>query len=347
MKPLHEILKQRTPDIGITKLLIIVNVLVFIAMLVDGAGFWHSPNSVQLAWGANFGPATQDGEWWRLGSAMFLHFGVLHLALNLWSLWDAGQLVERMYGHFRFATIYLLSGLSGNLLSLVIQGNIAVSGGASGAIFGIYGALITYLWRERSAIAPHEFRWFFWGAIAFSAISLGLGFIVPGIDNSAHLGGFVSGMLLSIVFATSINAKALPIKATITSACILIFAISFLILNIPKAKYRWSDELLLRKEIEEFTYQDQAINRSWLEIMYEGKQDNANFDGLANHIDSAISEPYEESFEKLSQLPTNPALPSATKLENILKYVQQKKTESQILADKLRNENSSKSIQPE
>jgi rhomboid protease GluP len=345
LKPLHEVLKQRTPDIGITKLLIVINALVFIAMLMDGAGFWHSPNSVQLSWGANFGPATQDGEWWRLGSAMFLHFGVLHLVLNLWSLWDAGQLVERMYGHLRFAIIYFLSGLSGNLLSLVIQGNIAVSGGASGAIFGIYGALITFLWRERSAIAPHEFRWLFWGAMVFAAISLAFGFMVPGIDNSAHIGGFVTGILLSIVFASSINAKALPIKASIASASILMITVTLLISNIPTAKYRWSEELLLRKKIEEFSYQDQEINRSWLEIMHEGKQDNASFDGLAKHIDTAISERYEESFEKLSQLPNNPALPSAIKLENILKYVQQRKIESQVLANNLRNKESSNIIQ--
>jgi rhomboid protease GluP len=345
LKPLHEVLKQRTPDIGITKLLIVINALVFIAMLMDGAGFWHSPNSVQLSWGANFGPATQDGEWWRLGSAMFLHFGVLHLVLNLWSLWDAGQLVERMYGHLRFAIIYFLSGLSGNLLSLVIQGNIAVSGGASGAIFGIYGALITFLWRERSAIAPHEFRWLFWGAMVFAAISLAFGFMVPGIDNSAHIGGFVTGILLSIVFASSINAKALPIKASIASASILMITVTLLISNIPTAKYRWSEELLLRKKIEEFSYQDQEINRSWLEIMHEGKQDNASFDGLAKHIDTAISERYEESFEKLSQLPNNPALPSAIKLENILKYVQQRKIESQVLANNLRNKESSNILQ--
>jgi rhomboid protease GluP len=338
LKPLHEVLKQRTPDIGVTKLLIIINVLVFIAMLLDGAGFWHSPNSVQLSWGANFGPATQDGEWWRLGSAMFLHFGVLHLVLNLWSLWDAGQLAERMYGHLRFIAIYFVSGLSGNLLSLVIQGNVAVSGGASGAIFGIYGALITFLWRERAAIAPHEFRWLFWGAMVFATISLAFGFIVPGIDNSAHIGGFITGILMSIIFATSINAKALSIKAALTSAGIMMLTITLLILNIPAPKYRWSEELLLRKTIDEFLYQDQAINRSWLEIMQEGKKNNTTYDGLANHIDSTISERYEDSFEKLSQLPSNPALPSATKLENILKYVQQRKTESKAIADKLRTQ---------
>jgi rhomboid protease GluP len=243
-----------------------------------------------------------------------------------------------MYGHLRFIAIYFVSGLSGNLLSLVIQGNVAVSGGASGAIFGIYGALITFLWRERAAIAPHEFRWLFWGAMVFATISLAFGFIVPGIDNSAHIGGFMTGILMSIIFATSINAKALPIKAALTSAGIMMLSITLLILNIPAPKYRWSEELLLRKTIDEFLYQDQAINRSWLEIMQEGKKNNTTNDGLANHIDSTISERYEDSFEKLSQLPINPALPSATKLENVLKYVQQRKTESKAIADKLRTQ---------
>lgn len=340
MLPLHALLKQRTPQIGVTRLLITANVLVFIAMLIGGAGFWHSPNGIQLSWGANFGPATQDGEWWRLGSAMFLHFGVVHLIINAWSLWDAGQLVERMYGHLRFACIYFISGLSGNLVSLVVQGNLAVSGGASGAIFGIYGALLTFLWRERSAIAIHEFRWLFWGALAFASATIVLGFLVPGIDNAAHIGGFVAGVLTSIVFARSITTKTVPIKASLAAASLVALTIVMLVLSIPAPKYRWSEEKLVRKEIDEFISQDQAINRSWLEIMHEGRQGNATFDGLANHIDSAIGDRYEESFEKLSQLPANPALPSATKLGNLLQYVQHRKDESRALANKLRNQKS-------
>ena len=122
---------------------------------------------------------------------MFLHFGAVHLTLNMWALWDGGQLVERMYGHARFAGIYFSSGLTGNLLSLVAHKGLAVSGGASGAIFGMYGALLVFLWRERRNLHPHEFRWFFWGAAGFAVSHPFLGLLITGIDNAAHIGGFL------------------------------------------------------------------------------------------------------------------------------------------------------------
>lgn len=338
MQPLHELLIQRTPKIGVTKLLTCINVLVFIAMLLNGAGFWHSSNDIQLSWGANFGPATQDGEWWRLGNAMFLHFGVVHLALNSFALWDAGQLVERMYGHWRFLCIYLVSGLCGNLISLVVQGNSAVSGGASGAIFGVYGAAFIFLWRERATISKHEFRWLFGGGLAFSALTIVLGFIIPGIDNAAHIGGFVTGILVSIVLAQTIAARSMPLKFSLTATAMMVFTIVVLIKLIPAPKYKWSDELLLRNQINEFLYQDQAINRSWLEIQHEGTQGKSTLDELAGKIDYLISEPYEESFEKLSKLPNDPALPSAAQLESILHYTEKRKAESKALAERLRDQ---------
>jgi rhomboid protease GluP len=338
LQTLHDVLKLRSPEIWATKLLIVVNVLVFAVMLLDGAGLWHSNNVVQLAWGANFGPATQDGEWWRLASAMFLHFGAVHLLLNMWSLWDAGQLVERMYGHARFACIYLLSGLLGNLTSLVVQGNSAISGGASSAIFGVFGALLVYLWVNRNTVSLREFRWLFWGALGFATATIILGFIIPGIDNSAHIGGFIGGILISIVLLPANLKKPLHVKSNWLAAGTLAITTSLLIYAIPAPKYKWGDELFLRKQIDVFLLQDQAINRSWLEIQQASKQDNVTFSNLASQIDSNIVEPYEDSFEKLSQLPINPALPSAAKLESLLKYTQQRKNESKALADKLRHQ---------
>ncbi len=338
MQSLHELLTLRTPKIVITQFLLGINVLVFVAMLFGGAGFWHSPNGVQLSWGANFGPATQDGEWWRLGTAMFLHFGAVHLALNCFALWDAGQLVERMFGHWRFLCIYLLSGLFGNLVSLVVQGNSAVAGGASGAVLGIYGAAFVFIWRERAAISAREFRWLFGGGLIFSVVTIGMGFIIPGIDNAAHIGGFLSGSLVSIVLSQSITARTMPAKFITAAVLIMLFATTVLIKLIPAPKYRWSDELLLRSQINAFQSQDQAINRSWLEILYEEKQGKSTYDELAGKIDYLISEPLEENVEKLSKLPQDPDLPSAAKLENILQYAEKRKEASKALADKLREQ---------
>lgn len=307
-------------------------------VLFAGAGIWHSPNDVQLRWGANFGPATQDGEWWRLGTAMFLHFGVVHLLLNSLSLWEAGQLVERMYGRWRFTGIYLIAGLFGNLLSLVVQGNEAVSGGASGAIFGVYGAALVYLWRERAAISPREFKWLFGGGCVFSVITIALGFVIPGIDNAAHIGGLVAGILVSIVLSLSMTARKMPITQRGLAAILFVVAGVSLAYYIPAPKYRWSDELLLRSEINAFLYENQAINRSWLEIAHESKQGNKTFEELASKIDFAVSKPYQEQLEKLSKLPQDPALPSAQQLEGLLEYAEARKNQSEALVRDLRSQ---------
>ncbi len=318
-------------------------------VLFAGAGIWHSPNDVQLLWGANFGPATQDGEWWRLATAMFLHFGVMHLLLNCLSLWEAGQLVERMYGRWRFVTIYLIAGLTGNLLSLVLQGNQAVSGGASGAIFGVYGAALIYLWRERAVISAREFKWLFGGGCVFSIITIALGFIIPGIDNAAHIGGLIAGVLVSIVLSQSMTARLMPVLHKGLAALVLVMACVGLASNIPEPKYRWSDELLLRSEINAFLYENQAINRTWLEIAHESKQGNKTFEELASKIDFAVSKPYQAQVEKLSKLPNDPELPSAQQLESLLEYAEARKNQSEALVKGLRTqtpENTSKQGTP-
>lgn len=340
MLSLHDLLHQRIPGVPVTRLLVVINLLVFAAMLAGGAGLWHSSNSVQLAWGANFGPATQDGEWWRLGSAMFLHFGAVHLTLNLWALWDAGQLVERMYGHGRFACIYFASGLAGNLLSLVAHKGLAISGGASGAIFGIYGALLVFMWRERGNLHPREFRWFFWGAAGFAAASLVLGLLITGIDNAAHIGGFVTGILGGIIFARPAGVSARPSRLFQGTRLIAggVFALAIVILTsqIPVRTYRWSEEVLARKEIGEFLRDEAAITQTWQNILDEGRRSGISFDELAGRIDTAVSDRYEESFEQLSHLSPNPALPSAATVEILRHYVERRRDASRALAEGLR-----------
>lgn len=330
-------IKQRTPGIPVTKCLIAANLLVFVLMLFNGAGFWHSPNNVQLVWGANFGPATQDGEWWRLFTALFLHFGAVHLTLNMIAFWDGGQLVERMYGHWRYLMIYLVSGLLGNLVSLVWQGNQAVSGGASGAIFGIYGALIVFLWQERAVLDRHEFRWLFGGACVFAIATIALGFMIPSIDNAAHIGGFVTGLLSGLMLMRGLQEHAvIPRLPRLVAGAVLAAAVGFMLIKLPEPKYNWGEELLLQKQINAFIQEDQAINRSWLNIMHESKQGSVTYLELGEQIESDITDRYQERYEALSKLPYDSNLPSAAQLESILQYTKQKRDASRAIAEELK-----------
>lgn len=343
---LYDRLCARQPRVPVTVLLIVANLLIFGLMLGAGAGLWHGgQNSVQLAWGANFGPATQDGQWWRLGSAMFLHFGVLHLGMNLWALWDGGQLVERAYGSSRFTAIYVGSGLAGNLLSLVMQGNQAVSGGASGAIFGIYGALLVFLWRERQALPANEFRWLFLAASLFTLVSIGLGLFVSGIDNSAHIGGLISGILLALLFGWQALIQAAPatppastLGQRLIAGAILIAGITLLILRLPEPKYVWHEEVTARDEIRDFFEREVRIQHSWQDILRKETPAGEDLEAIARRIEAEIADPYAVSAEQLSGLDFDSPIPSATQIETLRRYSEARRDQSQALAQKLRDQ---------
>jgi rhomboid protease GluP len=317
-----------------------LNLVVFAAMLVNGAGLWHSPNSVQLAWGAGFGPATKDGEWWRLGSAMFLHFGLLHLAINMWALWDAGRLVERLYGTLRFVALYFASGLTGNLLSLIVQGDRAVSGGASGAVFGVYGAMMVCLWCNRRQIHPVEFRWLFGAAAVFSTATIFFGLLVAGIDNAAHIGGLLTGALGGVaLLPQSVAGRSRVARGRWVAAGLYAAAVIALMLAIPAPQYNWKEEQRAREEIQQFLGDDQRINGRWQQILQSGRQGEASFDELAGQIEADVTREYRESFDQLSALHLDPAAPSNMTLQMLVKYSQLRADAAQALAEGLRTKN--------
>jgi rhomboid protease GluP len=345
--PLLDQLILRRRRMPVTHALIAINVAVFVAMLFFGAGLWHaSNNGVQFDWGANFGPATKDGEWWRLGSALFLHFGLFHLAMNMASLWDGGRLVERMFGPLRFTFIYFVSGLTGNLLSLIVQGDRAISGGASGAIFGVYGALLSFLWQQRETLDRREFTRLFWGACVFAAITIFLGFQIPGIDNGAHIGGFVAGLLAGAALVRPLAAKDTGLLGTYRGATAsagqwlagiaLAAAIVIIVLGIPAPRYRWSEEVLARTEISDFIGEDKRIAMRWSTLLDNAQSSGASFDELAGRIESEVAQPYQQSFEELSDVRLSPAAPSAGTLAALRQYAEVRRDASRALVDGLR-----------
>jgi rhomboid protease GluP len=320
-----------------TVALICINIGVFGAMLFNGAGLWHSPNHIQLTWGAGFGPATKDGEWWRLATALCLHFGLVHLAMNMGALWEAGRLVERLYGSLRFVIIYLASGLTGNLLSLIVQGDRAISGGASGAIFGVYGALLVCLWRERQQIDRLEFRWLFGSAMVFSVATILLGVVIPGIDNAAHIGGLISGALAGVCLLRPLAAGSPKTgRGRWAAGGAHALAVIALVYAIPAASYRWQEELQAREQIRQFMDDDRRLIDRWQQILDRGRQGAASFEQLAGQIETDITSEYRDSFEHLSALHLDPKAPSTTTVNALKTYSQLRSEASQSLADALR-----------
>ncbi len=151
-------LTELTPRLLVVPTIIFLNVSVFALMVLSSGSNPVNPNALTMVdWGANFGPLTRGGQWWRLVSSMFLHFGVLHLAVNMWVLWDIGKLVERIVGPTGFAAAYLLAGLFGGLASIAWNENV-VSAGASGAVFGVFGLLLGFMAFHRDSIPAQAIR---------------------------------------------------------------------------------------------------------------------------------------------------------------------------------------------
>ena len=156
-----------------------------------------------LTLGAMEGQRVAAGDYWRLFAAMFLHSGLVHLGLNCFGLFIFGQQTEQMYGHVRFAAIYLLAGLGGSVASYALNLSLIENGigvGASGAIFGVIGALVAFFLSNRDRLGRMG-RQSLIGLLALAAINLAFGLAVDGVDNYAHVGGFVSGLLLGLALS--------------------------------------------------------------------------------------------------------------------------------------------------
>ena len=337
-RSLVELMRSPASQAPVVCTLLVLNIAIFLAMFAAGAGFWHAARGVPLAWGANFAPATQDGQWWRLVSAMFIHFGVLHLAVNMWALWDVGRLMERLLGRWRFALLYLGSGVLGNGLSLVVQGNQAVSGGASGALFGLYGALLLVLWRERRHIDRSEFRWLFGAALLFTVLMLGLGWVVTGIDNSAHAGGLVAGALWAAWLAQPFTPQSPRVLVWQRAGALgLVLMVAVLWALLPAPRYRMGEELRARDSIRQFLQDDQRISQRWSTLLEAGRQGGQpSFAQLAAHMDADIAANYERSFERLEAATPTGAAPSAATLEALQTYAAQRAEAARSFAQGLR-----------
>jgi len=177
-----------------TQLLLGINVMIWLAETLAGGS---TNTQTLIRFGAKVNDLIVQGEYWRLLTPIFLHAGIAHLAFNMYALYVLGMEVERLFGRSRFLVLYFLSGLGGSVLSFLYGARISV--GASGAIFGLAGALVAYFARHREVFGRRG-RQQLVNIVAVVGINLIIGFSLPGIDNLGHLGGLIVGLAMGWQF---------------------------------------------------------------------------------------------------------------------------------------------------
>ena len=223
----------------VTFVIIAMNIAVFLAMTAGGVSPVEPTTQDLVSWGASYGPYELSTEWWRVFTAMFVHIGFLHILLNMYCLYSLGPLAERVFGPGKFLLLYVLSGLGGNVASVALHPAI-VAAGASGAIFGVAGALLPVLhFRDIPAIVSQGGRGRL-GIGGFIVYNLIYGFANTGIDNAAHIGGLATGFIVgySAPVAGSPASRLVVVRARgVLIALALFLTAAFLLVRKWRADY--------------------------------------------------------------------------------------------------------------
>ncbi|SFQ71378.1 rhomboid family intramembrane serine protease [Hymenobacter arizonensis] len=179
-----------------TPILLDLNLLIFALMVFSGVSASEPTGQELVQWGSNVSGRTLHGEPWRLVSSLFVHAGLAHLLMNMFSLWLLGLLIEDRVGALRLALVYLASGIGGSLASLWWHFQGVNSVGASGAIFGLYGFLLAMLVSKKLVLNKSDRRAML-GLVVYLVLSNLLSGLTGNIDNAAHLGGLLTGLLVA------------------------------------------------------------------------------------------------------------------------------------------------------
>jgi len=216
-----------------TVVLVALNTLVYLIMAIEGHNFLNFDVNLLQSWGANSGASTSGGQWWRLITSTFEHGGLMHLALNMWCLYNLGWLAELLFGRSRFTVLYLLCGIGGSLASICWRGN-GLSVGASGAIFGIAGALIPAMLLSSNHKVRMALKGQLISIMLFVAYSLWAGAASQVTDNAAHVGGLLTGLVLGAAYPSGISLRERMGRARVWAgtlfvllafACAAVFAV--------------------------------------------------------------------------------------------------------------------------
>jgi rhomboid protease GluP len=333
----------QSPQTPVTVGLVAINVLVFLAMMFAGAEWWAPRGPVQIAWGSNFGPYTTDGEWWRLCTSLFIHFGIIHLAFNMWALAAFGPLTERLYGSVNYLFIYLLAGVGGSLASIAWHPNIN-SAGASGAIFGILGALLAAQVRTgrtfpSSVVSPLRNS-----TLVFVGYALFNGLATKGVDEAAHLGGLAAGFLIGLVMARPITGKGSYTRSDARRFAQMIPVAAILLAGGLWCAQRASASLvgdgLYWHTVHWLGIGERTTNHKLNMALALAKADKRNELAFVERLESDAVPFWREASDRLSAIELEPDSPSLSNLQLLREVSEGRANAYELLAQGLQAKNS-------
>jgi len=237
---------ERARLFPVTSVIIAINVAIYIACVIStwlsGIG---SPmdfdGRMLLRWGADYGPLTLDGQWWRTFTSMWLHGGLIHVAANMYCFWSFGPIAERIFGRRRYLAIYVITGLGSSLASLAWHPNL-ISVGASGAIFGVSGALFVPFFHKRLKLPQPVMSSMLRSIGMFIVINLLIGASIPFIDNSAHVGGLLVGLILGeILVRLAPDAEVDSSLLKVVAASVILLVAGFMVIQRERLPATYAD----------------------------------------------------------------------------------------------------------
>lgn len=293
------------PKPWLTYVLIGLNAAVWLVMVGFGVDGFEPSAAALLAWGGNLGLQTANGEWWRLLTATFIHAGIMHLAFNLYFAWVIGRICEQIFGASAYALIYFGSGLLASLVSVAWQPAV-VSVGASGALFGVFGAFLGFTIRRRDMLRPEFVSSVRRNALILIGINLVIGFAVPGIDVAAHVGGLVAGLGIGYLIAKlaekpvssrqqarAVRARAIGLTGLLTAALVLAgaFAVPRYENPMPVLERVWNryDSTVQRYEAaQDVASRMQTIEQDILPMLRDGQAELGQLERVPERMRDAV-----------------------------------------------------------
>jgi rhomboid protease GluP len=300
----------QSPKTPVTYSLLGLCIFVYLGTALGTDQWWDLSGPSLIELGSNFGPYTTSGDWWRLVTCMFLHAGVIHLAFNMWALVAFGRAVERLFGSVWYTVIYFTAGITGSLGS-VIWDPAVNSVGASGAIFGVFGALIAAQVRNDGSIPINILRPFKNSSLIFTAYALFAGLRSTEVDNAAHLAGVATGFLMGLMLSRPITGLRLKTGAiyrrvglaVVTSGLVLGIGVS----TAKSASTRLRGESLYWATAHWFRHKERNTLDRFQELAVLAEKEKWDENTYANRIEREVIPFWSEADVRFAKVQLRPS----------------------------------------